>query len=404
VSAQKTGSSSGSKLSGFLLLSILLSIAVLVVAYLIQRPHSSPAYNAPHAALDLRAGIDLSAQYLIKADASNGRFAYLVDADNGAEDRTYNIVRHSGAMYALAMLDDADPKRQTKAALIRSAGFLKQNFISSEIHPGIQVVWQKHAPEKGIAELGAAGLALVALSKVHQLEPSVVSLEDLQSLGRFVLYLQRPDGSFADRYEIGSGPTDGSPPSLYYPGEAALGLLSLYELDRSPVWLDAAYRALEYLAQSRANLTILPADHWALIATAKLAAICSHENCRMDRSELIVHAEHVCESILREQRIAPGTLTDGAFDLRGNTASAATRLEGLLAALEFLPDGDLHRQIRSAADRGIGFLLRSEIATGEYAGGFLESSTGAQRDQIRIDYVQHALCALLRYRVLSVNG
>jgi hypothetical protein len=51
------------------------------------------------------------------------------------------------------------------------------------------------------------------------------------------------------------------------------------------------------------------------------------------------------------------------------------------------------------AGRGIAFLLRAQIVSGPEAGGMPGAIIISARDssQIRIDYVQHALCAWLRY-------
>jgi len=118
------------------------------------------------------------------------------------------------------------------------------------------------------------------------------------------------------------------------------------------------------------------------------------------REELVRHAIQICESILRQQHSGSTMTLDGAFDSMGRTTPAATRMEGLLAALEFLPKGRLTEEIEAATSRGIAFLLRAQIKSGPYAGGmpgaFLPDAPGAS--EIRIDYVQHALCAWLRYQ------
>ena len=113
------------------------------------------------------------------------------------------------------------------------------------------------------------------------------------------------------------------------------------------------------------------------------------------------HAVQVCESILRDQFKGSAAVgLDGAFDPNGRTAPAATRLEGLLAALEFLPKDALRDKINAAAGRGIAFLLRAQIASGPQAGGMPGAVVARARDssEIRIDHVQHALCAWLRYQ------
>ncbi len=82
--------------------------------------------------------------------------------------------------------------------------------------------------------------------------------------------MQKNDGSFYSKYIPEKGGRDDSWTSLYYPGEAALGLLMLYEKDPSPEWLQGAADAMSYLSRIRYNKIIVEADHWALIATAKL--------------------------------------------------------------------------------------------------------------------------------------
>ncbi|HEY6339046.1 MAG TPA: hypothetical protein VIW68_11195 [Candidatus Sulfotelmatobacter sp.] len=189
--------------------------------------------------------------------------------------------------------------------------------------------------------------------------------------------------------------------SLYYPGEAALGFIALYEADHSREWLVAAGKALAYLARTRAGLSTVPADHWALMATARLLPYSDQIASTVSREELVQHAAQICNSILHDQfHGSAATGIDGAFDAMGRTAPAATRLEGLLAALEFLPKGDLNERIEVAVERGIAFLLRAQVVSGLYAGGVPGAVRTRARDssEVRVDYIQHALCAWLRYQ------
>jgi hypothetical protein len=315
-------------------------------------------------------------------------------------------------MYALAMANRSHPDPEAASTLIRAAKFLRQNYIGPGPRPGQLTVWsqpldespQAHgskSPER-YAELGGTGLGLVALAAAREINAQAVPLGDLQALGRFALFLQRDDGSFIHKYSAESGAVSNWQ-SLYYPGEAALGFIALYEADRSREWLMAAGKALSYLAKSRAGMTTVPADHWALIATAKLLPYCGDGGCFASREELFRNASQVCGSILRDQFKGSAAVgLDGAFDPSGRTAPAATRLEGLLAALEFLPKGELKNQIESASKRGIDFLLRAQVASGPELGGMTGAIMNRILDssEIRIDYVQHALCAWLRYQYL----
>jgi len=375
------------------------------------RPPEAAAGSTPAPSLaEVSHAIDLAAGYLERACGPDGKFAYQVNIVTGRESSSYDIIRHAGAMYALAMVNRAYSDPNAVAALIRASKFMRQNYIGPGVRPGQLVVWSQplaESPEsrrfksrERYAELGGTGLGLVALAAVREVDPQSVPLEELQALGRFALFLQRDDGSFVHKYQVESGPVPNWQ-SLYYPGEAALGFIALYEADHSREWLRAAGKALSYLAKSRAGLTTVPADHWALIATAKLLPYCVEGGCLASREELVRHAVQVCESILRDQfRGSAAVGLDGAFDASGRTAPAATRLEGLLASMEFLPKGELRDRIGAAIGPGIAFLLRAQVLSGPEVGGLLGAVLTRERDssEIRMDYVQHGLCAWLRYR------
>jgi hypothetical protein len=357
--------------------------------------------------------ISLAAGYLERACGPDGKFVYEVNIASGRQSSSYDIVRHAGAMYALAMVNRAHPDPNAVGALIRAARFMRQSYIGPGARPGQVAVWSEplaepskdhqHASPERFAELGATGLGLVALVAAREADPKSVPLEELQALGRFALFLQRDDGSFVHKYGERSGPVPNWQ-SPYYPGEAALGFIALYEADHSREWLMAAGKALSYLAKSRVALTTVPPDHWALIATAKLLPYCEQVECSTSREVLIRHAIQVCESILREQfkGAAPAGL-DGAFDPSGHTVPTATHSEGLLAAREFLPKDELRDRIEEATQRGIAFLLRAQIVSGPQAGGVPGSILTREYDssEVRIDFVQHALCAWLRYQETS---
>jgi hypothetical protein len=241
---------------------------------------------------------------------------------------------------------------------------------------------------------------LAGLLGLENVSPRATAPEDLRALGRFLLFLQRDDGSFRSKYYPRDGGTFAAWGSLYYPGEAALALFLLAERDPSGPWRAAGEKALAYLADSRAGAKDVPPDNWALIATAKLFSLPASAQTAALRGRLIAHAVQICESLLAEQIVEspPGKL-DGGFQREGRTTPTATRLEGLLAVLEFLPPerAELRGRIERAVHRGIRFLLRAQIATGRYAGG-VPQAVAPDAPEIRIDYVQHFVDAMVRYR------
>ena len=390
-----------------LLLCLLLNSQLPIFAQ-VQAKDTKPS-NATYANIPSRAeverAIELATGYLERACGPDGKFAYEVETGSGKESSSYDIIRHAGAIYALGMVNRYHPDPKAVGTMVRAAGFMRQKYMGPGVHPEQLVVWSKPLTEiraRQYAELGGAGLGLVALAEVRAVEPNAVSLEDLHALGRFLLFLQRNDGSFVHKYRLDSGPV-ANWEILYYPGEAVLGLIALYEIDHSPQWLDGAAKALSYLAKRRTGLSTFPADHWALIATAKLLRYSDQVRSTVSQEELVRHASQICDSIAREQfHGSAATGLDGAFDPLGRTAPVAARSEGLLAALEFLPKSELRHRIEAVVPRSIKFLLRAQVTSGPQAGGLPAAIVSRARDSssIRIDYVQHALCAWVGFFAL----
>ena len=362
-------------------------------------PRGSTLADAEPSRTQVSRAISLSADYLIRACGPDGKFVYQVDIDSGREIRLYDIVRHAGAMYAMGMLEHDAPDQRVADALLRAGAYLRQNYIGPGGHEGTLAVYSHRKPQGSLPILGGVGLGLVALAAVNEVRPNSVPLAEMQALGRFALFVQKSDGSF------NPDPSHNEPvivDSPFFPGEAVLGFITLYEADHSPDWLMAATRALSYLARQRAGVSRAPVDHWALIATSRLLPYCDRGPCSAFREELITAGVQNCTSILKEQINRPSDALDGAFDEFGRITPTAARMEGLLAALEFLPDSHarLRAEIESAVKRGIAFLLRVQIQSGPYQGGMPGAYSKAvpEASQVRIDYLQHPMCAWIRYQ------
>lgn len=368
-------------------------------------------------AASITRAIRQSRSYLVNHSDENGMFVYRVNMNPDVNvSRKYNILRHAGTIYALSMYYDLHPDPEVKNVINRSVRYLLDDAIDSV--PGKEnmfAVWSmpevnrnSKVPE---AKLGGAGLGLVALLSAERIYPGITSLGTLRGLGNFIVSMQKEDGSFYSKYIPSSGGPDDSWTSLYYPGEAALGLLMLYEKDGSEIWLDAAYKALIYLAEVRKGKNNIPADHWALLATEKLLTLEGYRISTESKGMLVNHTKQICESIL-EDHIPQSDTPEraGGFSKDGRTAPAATRLEGLLAAKNIIPDEEeICERIDAAIKNGISFLLRAQVKDGQFAGGIpravsqLKGSSSRVNEfnrrstEIRIDYVQHAMCSMMQY-------
>lgn len=373
---------------------------------------------------DVSEAIHQSADYLVKVTQPDGSFVYRKSLNREVRyPHRYNMLRHAGTMYSLVQYQEWSPNEDVQNALVLQADYLKQYVRSIDFESEAAAVWSipevTNNTSHPKAKLGGAGLALVALVGVERIAPGQTSIDELRRLGEFILFMQKNDGSFYSQYT--RGVRDDSFVSLYYPGEAALGLMMLYEVDPDPRWLNAAVDAMNYLARSRQGRSQVEADHWALIATERLLrsgafddssreGLAEGEHDRFSRERLLAHARQVCESILAGQpRMEPGDDTYGAFSPDGRTCPTATRLEGLIAALRFLPpsDADLRGRMETSIHAGIDFLLRAQVQSTRMGGAMprairprpdADADFNRRAKEVRIDYVQHAMSAWIEYQ------
>ncbi len=366
---------------------------------------------------EVQNAIKRSASYLVKATNEDGMFKYRINMDPTVKVKDkYNILRHAGTIYAMSMYHEQFPNENMRSAIERAGRYLQdESILPIAGQDNMMAIWSKpevngsNKPRQ--AKLGGTGLGLLALFSIENIHPGFTPLRDLQALGRFIVYMQKEDGSFYSKYIPSKGGRRDQWQSLYYPGEAALGLLLLYEKDPSVVWLESAVKALEYLARSRKNSKSIPADHWALLATEKMLSFKNKDEMPVSRELLINHAIQISDAILQSQVAShQRPLYDGGFSKNGRTTPTATRLEGLLAALSFLPSNDeIRNRIDAAVPCGITFLLRAQVSEGKFVGALPRSvdriDQGIQNvdkfnrraTEVRIDYVQHALSAMIQY-------
>jgi len=388
------------------------------------------AYAALFIALDPRvpptgqhvvAAIDAGAAYLVRHLDDDGRFEYVVDVDgNPASRGRYNVLRHAGSLYGLGMARAVDDDPATREAILRGAGYLLRRHVAKVRGlDATQAVFSLPGEEvrRRVAKLGGSALGVLGLAAARDVEPDAVALGTLQELGRFLRFMQEDDGHFVSKYAEGRGYLRDFE-SVYYPGEAALALATLYEIDGDPSWLDTALDAVAYLERTRRGTPVhrLPNDHWLLIAIGALAdrfdAVQGPPP--IDRGAVLAHGKDIARSMLLEQGATgwvPGVR--GAFDPNGRITPASTRLEGLVALHGALEPGDPFRaRLRKAIRRGVGFVLAGQLeAPPAAAGGFVEALPGPfskmdreETRSIRIDYVQHALSALVGWqRILTGN-
>jgi hypothetical protein len=363
------------------------------------------------------------------------------------DQEDYNLLRHNGAIYSLGLSYQRSPNNEVLQAMQRAVDFLKKEAIAPVPEPSAQMtdddnVYEKrpHIPNllaawetNGItggntgnptAKLGGAGLALIALVSLEQTLPGSTEIEYMRQLGEFIRFLQQEDGSFYCRYLPHKGGKDDTWVSLYYPGEAALGLLYLASIDDNEEtrnnWIESAKKTLLYLEDLRRTqeLEDVEPDHWALLATAKLLPLLDERS--NDYWLVYQHGVKVVQSMLSVQTREELEENDGCHTSDGRTCPTATRLEGLLAAMTFVRDDELFvvdwlPKVERLRDRmlffiqlGINFLLDAQETDTTYNmhGGVPARFPPESEDDkdVRVDYVQHSMSAMIAYETYLQSG
>lgn len=110
---------------------------------------SSATPPRPMAAIDR--AVTLSGNYLERASGPNGKFSYRVALESGHVSSSYNIVRHAGAIYALAMFNGSHPNRNAVDAMTRAANFMRSSYISQDARSKTLVVWSQPVGHQNVA-------------------------------------------------------------------------------------------------------------------------------------------------------------------------------------------------------------------------------------------------------------
>ena len=343
-----------------------------------------------------RASLIVSARsggnYLLRMHKPDGSFHYSYNAlDNRSSRRSYNILRHAGATLSLFELYGVTRDSRYLEAARRAVEFLKTRFRASDKR-GLYVL-----DNDGKAKLGANGLALQALVRQMALDPPSADVESARRLANHIVNMQARDGSFRSYHPVRGDEPNGSV-SLYYPGEAILGLVQLHAVNGDRRFLLAARRGADYLVAFQRRSDSLPPDAWLMQALEVLLKTGRNRN-------YVSHVLALADAMMAEQytEADPVGYAGGFRPGSPRSTPAASRAEGMLAAYRVaISTGDSRApRIAAALKASARFQLSQQfnLANSFFlpkpdraAGGFRASLTSMR---IRIDFVQHNISSLL---------
>ncbi len=348
--------------------------------------------------------------YLVRQMHEDGSFVYDYDPLTGDESPSYNILRHAGTAYSLIDLYEATGDEQYLRAGEKALTYLDNQIIPCpELVGGQPLVDAACVEEDGEIKLGGNALAILAFTEHTAVTGSKQYLPRAQQLARFVVSTQRQNGEFSvHKIDSSSGaPEDFE--SGYYPGEALFALARLSAVDHDSLWINAAHNAAHWIIDVRdANIPTkdLNHDHWLLYGLSELYTD------RPDK-EYLAHAKRIVESIAASQHpsVRSGETVDhpewaGGFYEPPRSTPTATRSEGLGAAYTiFTRAGEeaYATVVKDVMRKAIDFELRTQFTATQLAllGADMTAQgafhSGLDTYDVRIDYIQHNISALLAF-------
>lgn len=347
----------------------------------------------------IRERIALAAGYLARETGPKGRMTYTYTPTEDSTDTAYNMLRHAGTLYSMMQAQRLTPDPDLLDAGKRAAVYLISKMKEDRRNPGEWFVLDGKR-----AKLGGAGLALIALVELEKAAPGTVDPAHLSGLAKHIERMQRPDGSFTCFYEWDDRKESGER-SVFYPGEAMLGLIRLEQLTGERRWVDIAARGADYLVNDQwvgwgLRVMVAP-DAWLLQALEELDRVAPDER---RRAYAFAVGRVVAGNKLMDEDTSPLDLL-GA-DLSGlrswpNAATAGSYGEALAAAarLELRAEGTAGPFAEWARKNAV-YQLRNQFTRDNVwwfpnperaVGGFRLKADDAE---IRNDYVQHNLSGL----------
>jgi hypothetical protein len=345
----------------------------------------------------INASLDEAAAYLTRVTLPDGEFIYEYNPVTGESGSDYNMLRHAGSAYSMLQYyqhtNDQATLAKAKLAIEYLLTFVqtmqtREETIAAIVH-------------RDSAKLGGNGLALIALAKYTEVTGDKQYVPVMQQLAAYIAATQDSIGNFTAHTVVWSTQQVTSFRSLYYPGEAILGLLRLNAIDGNERWLDVAEAGARWIIEIRDVQTPdedLAHDHWMMVALDELYR-------QRPRETFINHSMRLARVVCAAQIATssdPAYIGGWYYPPRVNPTSCRT--EGLAASWRLARDfgkPELMPAIENAIRLGVTFQMRSQYVGPRLMdlhdaniarGGFPESFLNPN---IRIDTVQHNISSFL---------
>ena len=215
--------------------------------------------------MDIKSLIEGATYFLTNQVKADGQFEYGYFSAFAKRIGTYNILRHSSSLYAMA----------------EGYELIKDETIIETVEKGIDYVIREamvYKEDQDIAfivdvanhneiKLGSNATAILAMTKYMEQSNSTKYLKEARALARGIIAMKTVSGGFIHVLSYPSFEIKDIHRIIYYEGEAVFALLRLYALDKDVQWLEEARKSLDYFI---ANDYWKHHDHWLSYAANEI--------------------------------------------------------------------------------------------------------------------------------------
>lgn len=357
----------------------------------------------------VNSSIDFGMEYLNNCMLSSGRIICYKNIKKGINygSELYSPIDQCCMIYSLLLLEQLLGIEDLKEKRLLASKYLIKEYIKKFERRKYAVVSRSNEDGNGsrLARVGASGMALAALS---DLCGKGISLDKLTKIADFIISMQLPGGCFNSVYDLNSKSVVQNSDVMNYQGQAALGLLTLYEIYPNPKYIKAARKALLFLAYSRKEKENVPYDYWAMIATEKLF---HHTLGRLTNDEIELLQEHMLQMtqhVVNNQIKNPDNPLCGGLTDDTRPAVIAPMIEGLISAFNCIEieNIDVRMPMMKAIYLGTNFLRHQQMQTGRMKGGlpyasdWREVGVPEEASMIKTESVCHAFNVWVKFQAL----
>ncbi len=341
--------------------------------------------------------------YLSRTIRPDGTFVHKYKAYRNLESSGYNPRHHAGTCYALAELYEATHDQKVLEKFNQTLKYILDSL--EEPNPGdeqgedsFQAMFYKNSKGVKTATAGASAYALLALAKYTTLSNDMQYLPQMQALGRFIRHQTEQSGYLNCRYY--RNPKEATKPLeiVHYAGECIWALAELYQFDPNQEWIKTAKNLANYIVTVRdagVEIRRLPYDYGFCIGINQWYPTIQNQT-------FIDHAFKSGEGIRKRMNRAGRADWIGGFSSNPRSRPAAMSNEAVLALYALAGKTDRPTDEWLKASKAIAQFqcrLQVDFVSGMFLkhpdkayGGFFDSFINPE---IRIDYVQHNISALL---------